>query len=133
MRRDPELEGFLALLATRRAPRTVEAYSRDLKHLGERLGKPVGSATTDDLRAYLAGLRADGLAPATISRRVSAVRAFFAHQVLLGARGDNPAAASISRSASPGESVFGRGRARRGSWTPAAGLSVRTPSSCRCR
>ena len=32
--RDPELEGFLALLATRRAPRTVEAYRRDLTHLG---------------------------------------------------------------------------------------------------
>jgi integrase/recombinase XerD len=89
---DPELEGFLALLATRRAPRTVEAYRRDLTDIAQRLGKPIGSATTDDLRTYLAQLRADGLAPATISRRVSAARAFFAHQVLLGARTDNPAA-----------------------------------------
>jgi integrase/recombinase XerD len=111
MRRDPELEGYLALLASRRAPRTVEAYRRDLTHLVERLGKPVGSATTDDLRAYLAELRADGLAPATISRRVSAVRSFFAHQVLLGARGDNPAAEletprrrpKLPRTLSPGE------------------------------
>jgi integrase/recombinase XerD len=111
MRRDPELEGFLALLATRRAPRTVEAYRHDLKHVAERLGKPVGSASTDDLRTYLAELRADGLAPATISRRVSAVRAFFAHQVLLGARGDNPAAEletpprrpRLPRTLSPGE------------------------------
>ena len=90
--RDPELEGFLALLATRRAPRTVEAYRRDLTHLTGRLGKPVASASTDDLRTYLAELRADGLSPATISRRVSATRSFFAHQVLLGARTDNPAA-----------------------------------------
>ena len=30
---DPEVEGFLALLAARRAPRTVEAYRRDLEHL----------------------------------------------------------------------------------------------------
>ena len=111
MRRDPELDGFLALLATRRAPSTVDAYRRDLTHVGERLGKPVGSATTDDLRTYLAGLRADGLAPATISRRVSAVRSFFAHQVLLGARGDNPAAEletprrrpKLPRTLSPGE------------------------------
>ena len=111
MRRDPELEGFLALLATRRAPSTVDAYRRDLTHVGERLGKPVGSATTDDLRTYLAGLRADGLSPATISRRVSAVRSFFAHQVLLGVRADNPAAEletprrrpKLPRTLSPGE------------------------------
>ena len=90
--RDRELDGFLALLATRRAPRTVEAYRRDLAHVVERLGKPLGSASTDDLRTYLAELHARGLAPATISRRISAARAFFAHQVLLGARTDNPAA-----------------------------------------
>jgi integrase/recombinase XerD len=89
---DPQLDGFLALLATRRAPRTVEAYRRDLAHLGGALGRPIASATTDDLRTYLAQLRADGLAPATISRRISAVRAFYAHQVLLGTRTDNPAA-----------------------------------------
>jgi integrase/recombinase XerD len=89
---DPQLEGFLALLATRRAPRTVEAYRRDLAHLGGVLGRPIASATTDDLRTYLAQLRADGLAPATISRRVSAARAFYAHQVLLGVRTNNPAA-----------------------------------------
>jgi integrase/recombinase XerD len=92
MSRDRDLDGFLALLATRRAPRTVEAYRRDLDHLGARIGKPIGSASTDELRTYLAELRADGLSPATISRRVSAARAFFAHQVLLGARADNPAA-----------------------------------------
>jgi integrase/recombinase XerD len=92
MTADPELEGFLALLATRRAPRTVEAYRRDLAHIAAGLGRPIASATTDDLRTYLAQLRADGLAPATISRRISAARGFFNHQVLLGARTDNPAA-----------------------------------------
>ena len=111
MTADPQLDGFLALLATRRAPRTVEAYRRDLAHLGGALGRPVASATTDDLRTYLAQLRADGLAPATISRRVSAARAFYAHQVLLGVRTDNPAAelesprrrAKLPRTLSPGE------------------------------
>jgi integrase/recombinase XerD len=92
MSADPQLQGFLALLATRRAPRTVEAYRRDLEHVAKLVGKPIASATTDDLRIYLAELRAEGLAPSTISRRISAVRAFYAHQVLLGARGDNPAA-----------------------------------------
>jgi integrase/recombinase XerD len=90
--RDPEVDGFLALLATRRAPRTVEAYRRDLTHLSGRIGKSLSSTSTDDLRTYLAELRAEGLAPATISRRISATRAFFAHQVLLGVRTDNPAA-----------------------------------------
>jgi integrase/recombinase XerD len=90
--RDPELDGFLAVLAARRAPRTVEAYRRDLIHIQSRLGKPVSSAATDDLNVYLAELRADGLAPATISRRISAARSFFAHQVMLGVRTDNPAA-----------------------------------------
>jgi integrase/recombinase XerD len=88
----PEVEGFLALLATRRAPRTVEAYRRDLRQLEESLGKPLPAATTDDIQAHLAELRARGLAPATIARRLSAARTFFAHQILLGARPDNPAA-----------------------------------------
>jgi integrase/recombinase XerD len=90
--RDRDLDGFLAVLAARRAPRTVEAYRRDLTHMQSRLGKPVSSASTDDLNVYLAELRADGLSPATIARRISAARSFFAHQVMLGERTDNPAA-----------------------------------------
>jgi integrase/recombinase XerD len=89
---DPEVEGFLALLAARRAPRTVEAYRRDLAHLGHRLGRPPATATTDDLERYLAEQRAEGLSSATVARRAAAIRAFFRHQVLLGVRGDNPAA-----------------------------------------
>ena len=90
--RDPELDGFLALLAARRAPRTVEAYRRDLAHLAGWLGRPPGSATTEDLERYLAELRAAGLSPATIARRAAAIRSFFRHQILLSARDDNPAA-----------------------------------------
>jgi integrase/recombinase XerD len=90
--RDREVDGFLALLATRRAPATVEAYRRDLAQATERIGKPLPAATTDDLRTYLAQLRADGLAATTISRRLSALRSFYAHQVMLGTRAENPAA-----------------------------------------
>ena len=92
VRPDDELEGFLAVLAARRAPRTVEAYRRDLHHLEGWLGKPVATASADELNAYLAQLRADGRAPATISRRISASRSFFGHQMLLGLRPDNPGA-----------------------------------------
>ena len=89
---DPHVEGFLALLATRRATRTVEAYRRDLAQLSTFLGKPPAAATTEDLERYLAELRAAGRSPATIARRAAAMRAFFRHQQLLDDRKDNPAA-----------------------------------------
>ena len=109
--RDPEVEGFLALLAARRAPRTVDAYRRDLARLGEHLRKPVGSATVEELERYAAQLRADGLSPATIARRIAAARSFFRHQQLVGARADDPASAvalprrtrKLPRTLSPGE------------------------------
>ena len=90
---DPELDGFLTLLAARRAPRTVEAYRRDLIQLTDWLGHPVSSASVEELEGWIAQMRADGRAATTIARRIAAVRAFYRHQMLLGARGDNPAAA----------------------------------------
>src|SRR5579862_5569072 len=91
-RADPAVEGFLALSAARLAPRTVDAYRRDLAHLAAWLGRSPARASADDLAAYVAQLRADGLAATTVARRLAAVRSFFRHQVLLGARTDNPAA-----------------------------------------
>ena len=90
--RDPELDGFLALLAARRAPATVEAYRRDLNSLTAILGKPLVEATVDELERCLAQLRADGLAGSTIARRTAAARSFYKHLQLLGRRSDNPAA-----------------------------------------
>src|SRR5262249_9291539 len=49
-------------------------------------------ATVDELERWLASMRADGLAPSTVARRISAVRAYFRHLVLIGARAENPAA-----------------------------------------
>lgn len=109
--RDRELEAFLALLAARRSPRTVEAYGRDLARLSEFLGKPIAKATVDELERYTAQLRADGLAATTIARRTAASRTFFRHLQLLGVRDDNPAAElklprrarKLPRTLSPGE------------------------------
>jgi integrase/recombinase XerD len=109
--RDRELEGFLALLAARRSPRTVDAYRRDLARLSEFLRKPIGKATVEELERYTAQLRADGLAATTIARRTAASRTFFRHLQLLGVRGDNPAAElklprrarKLPRTLSPGE------------------------------
>jgi len=89
---DSDLEGFLALAAARLAPRTVEAYRRDLEALSAFLGHGPATATPEELERYLAELRARGLAASTIARRTAALRSFFRHQVLLGARRDNPAA-----------------------------------------
>src|SRR3954452_3193199 len=108
---DRDVESFLALLAARRAPRTVEAYRRDPETLRAYLGKPVGEATREDLERYTAQMRADGLSPATIARRTAASRSFYKQLQLLGVRDDNPAAAielprrarKLPKTLSPGE------------------------------
>ena len=110
---DPEaaVEAFLALSEARLAPRTVDAYRRDLAHFAGWRGGPVGETTIEELERYLAQLRADGRAATTIARRVAAIRSFFRHEMLLGARADNPAAQlelprrarRLPRTLSPGE------------------------------
>jgi integrase/recombinase XerD len=89
---DPDRDRFLALLAASRAPRTVDAYRRDLDAVARWLGRPLATAATEELERYLAELRAAGRAGATIARRTAALRSFFRHLTLLGVRGDNPAA-----------------------------------------
>jgi integrase/recombinase XerD len=109
--RDPELDSFLALAAARLAPRTVEAYRRDLTALGSWLGRPLASITIEELERWIAELRAEGLSPATIARRVASARSLFRHLVLIGAVSDNPAAEvelprrirRLPRTLSPGE------------------------------
>ena len=89
---DPDVERFLLLLAAQRSPRTVDAYRRDLAALAAFRGGGVGDATVEELERWLAAMRADGLAPSTVARRVSAVRSYFRHLILIGTRADNPAA-----------------------------------------
>ena len=86
------MEGFLALLAARRAPRTVDAYRRDLADLARSLGKPLAQATDEEVKTWLADLRGRGQAPSSVARRAAAARAFYRHLVLLGLRTENPAA-----------------------------------------
>jgi len=86
------VESFLALSATRLAPRTVEAYRRDLADLSAWLEGSPADANAERLAGYVASLRARGLAATTIARRIAALRSFYRHEVLVGARTDNPAA-----------------------------------------
>jgi len=107
----PDVDSFLTLSAARLAPRTVEAYRRDLSDFTAWLGGTPAAATTEQLQAYVAQMRADGLAPSTIARRIAALRSFFRHQMLLGARADNPASElalpkrrrALPKTLSPGE------------------------------
>jgi integrase/recombinase XerD len=109
--RDPEVEAFLAVSAARLAPRTVDAYRRDLTAFAGWLGRAPSRATSEELERYVSVLRAEGLAATTIARRIAAIRSFFRHQVLIGAREDNPAAEvglprrarKLPRTLSPGE------------------------------
>jgi integrase/recombinase XerD len=108
---DPAVDGFLALANARLAPRTVEAYRRDLADLSAWLGRSPADASADELAAYVASLRAAGRAATTIARRIAAVRSFYRHQTLIGVRADNPAAElelprrrqTLPRTLSPGE------------------------------
>ncbi len=92
LRTDPDVEGFLALLAARRAPRTVDAYRRDLADLAAHLGGSPAAAGPEQIEGWLADLRARGQAPSSVARRAAAARTFYRHLVALGRRPDNPAA-----------------------------------------
>jgi integrase/recombinase XerD len=95
--RDRHIGSFLEMMAAERgaAANTLAAYGRDLEdfavHAGRR-GRSPATASTDDLRAYLAALDASGMSARTQARRLSALRQF--HRFLLdeGIRTDDPTA-----------------------------------------
>lgn len=86
------VDAFLAMLAAERgaAGNTIAAYRRDLHGAGELVGDLV-AARSDDL-ARLAPAWAD-LAPASVARKASALRQFYAFLADEGWRSDDPSAA----------------------------------------
>jgi integrase/recombinase XerD len=87
---------FLDMLAAERGAgkNTLSAYGRDLDdftaHLTGR--RSVATATTDDIRGYLGELASRGMQPATMARRLSAIRQLYRFLYAEGQRGDDPAA-----------------------------------------
>jgi integrase/recombinase XerD len=81
------VEGFRDYLALEagNSRNTVEAYSRDVRRLGEfALSKRAGSPselTRANLRAHIFMLKDLGLSPASIRRAISAIRTYFAFLV----------------------------------------------------
>jgi integrase/recombinase XerD len=69
------------------ARQTLESYARDLSRLNAwatKKGTLVTDLTRGDLRKWIASLSREGLAPASISRAVSAARGFFKFLMLDG-------------------------------------------------
>jgi integrase/recombinase XerD len=88
---------FLDMVAAERggAANTLEAYSRDLDDLAGYLAtrkRTVVSATTADLRGYLAALGDRGFAASSVARRLSAIRQLYRFLCAEGHRADDPAA-----------------------------------------
>ena len=88
---------FLDMVAAERggAANTLEAYGRDLDDLIGYLAtrkRTVSSATTADLRSYLAVLADRGFAASSVARRLSAIRQLYRFLCAEGHRKDDPAA-----------------------------------------
>ena len=92
---DAALRAFDQDLARRAvAEKTRTAYASDVRDFAAWAGdRGVGPPGVDvrTLRRYAAGLSERGVAPATIARRLAALRGLFRVQMELGAREDNPA------------------------------------------
>ncbi len=89
---------FLDMLAAERgaSANTLDAYRRDLADFSADLGKAgdsIAAADSDALRAHLGRLGKRGLAPASVARRLSAIRQLYRFLYSEGHRGDDPAAA----------------------------------------
>ncbi len=69
---------------------TLAAYRNDLAHAAAFLGGALESASTDDLRRYLAALAEARMTPRTAARRLSALRQFHRFLVLDRVRADDP-------------------------------------------
>jgi integrase/recombinase XerD len=88
---------FLDMLAAERGAdeNTLAAYGRDLGDFAAYLaaiGRTVAKAATDDVRRYLQHLTKRGLRPATVARRLSAIRQLYRFLYAEGMRKDDPAA-----------------------------------------
>jgi integrase/recombinase XerD len=82
---DP-VAGFLGTLQTERGAsrHTLAAYRRDLTDFDRflvRAGRRLTDASADDIVSYLEDVRARGLKPSSIARRLAAVRGLYRHLV----------------------------------------------------
>jgi integrase/recombinase XerC/integrase/recombinase XerD len=82
------------LVAAGTSPRTLVAYQRDLEQLrrwAEGSGLDPDRLGHKDLRRYAASLSAAGRAPATVARKLAAIRGFYGFLLRTGRVAQNPA------------------------------------------
>lgn len=89
------VERFLEMLLAERgaSANTIEAYRRDLTDFASSLRarrRTLGTAGSEDIRAYLSELDAAGMAPRTAARRLSAIRQLYRFLFSEGDRPDDP-------------------------------------------
>jgi integrase/recombinase XerD len=92
------IEAFLDMMSAERGAsrNTLSAYARDLTDFAGTLardGLAVAKAGRDDVRGYLAGLAAAGLAGSSQARKLSALRQFYGFLYAEGFRSDDPTTA----------------------------------------
>jgi len=90
------LDSFLEMMAAERgaAENTLQSYRRDLEDACAFLAAkkaPMETAQRKDLEAYLVSLSKRGLAPSSVSRRVSSLRQFYHFLFTENIRKDDPA------------------------------------------
>ncbi|MCX8086768.1 MAG: tyrosine recombinase XerC [Rhodocyclaceae bacterium] len=90
---EASLEQFLAELAHQRraSPHTLIAYRRDLERLATAVdGRPLETLNAQEIRRQAMRLHAEGLAPRSIARTLSAWRAYYRWLMRRGAIAANP-------------------------------------------
>jgi integrase/recombinase XerD len=92
----PQVDDLLTWLVVERgrSPSTIAAYRRDLGRYVTFLstrGRSVADSTPDDVAAFVAALRAEGLAPATVARATVAVRSLHRFCAVEGTAEGDPA------------------------------------------
>lgn len=90
--RNDLIEAFLEMMSAERGAgaNTLAAYARDLADFSAYPQGGIAAASREDIRGYLAGLSAAGLAPSSQARRLSALRQFFGFLYAEDIRKDNP-------------------------------------------
>lgn len=86
------IEAFLEMMSAERgaAENTLGSYRRDLEDAASAIKGGLANAGAQDIRAYLDSIAAQGFAPTSQARKLSALRQFFKFLYAEGLRQDDP-------------------------------------------